>query len=224
MPNNFTLTLDTTAPASCTIVFTGNPTYISAQIQNLTIGNPDGTASQMKIWGDIDGAYDPQIQSAEGSSAWITYATSKQIKVSAGDGPKTIYLRVRDDVYNASGQSQTTVTYDGSLPVVNITGPDVDTISEQVGKNVCSFSFTCTEIFDEYKVKVVAAAGNAHDTGVQIGTTNSSTNMAGAAGDYPAATGINCTITGADLKAASAGDGDKIIKVFCKDKSGQWSS
>ena len=48
--------------------------------------------------------------------------------------------------------------------------------------------------------------------------------MSGSAGGYPADTVINCQIYGADLEAADAGDGTKIVKVFAKDESGNWSS
>jgi hypothetical protein len=35
---------------------------------------------------------------------------------------------------------------------------------------------------------------------------------------------ISCTINGADLETASSGDGAKIVKVFVKDASGNWSA
>ena len=55
-----------------------------------------------------------------------------------------------------------------------------------------------------------------------IGTANGSTNMS-ATGEFADAEAINCTITGADLEAASAGDGEKVIKVFVRHAAGTWS-
>lgn len=225
MANYFNLTLDTTGVSSPTISLDGGATYTSQQLINATIGCGDGdtTGYQMKIWGNVDTSYNANIQDTEVASAWITYNTSQQIKLSSGDGLKTIYLKIRDDVYNESAQASDSINLDTTLPVVTIAGPDVQKISEQSGKNICAFSFQSNEIFSEYKVKVVAASGNAHDTGVQIGTTNGSTNMSGSDGNYPANTPINCQINGSDLKAASPSDGLKVIKVFVKDLSGSWS-
>jgi hypothetical protein len=226
LANYFNLTLDTTAPASPTISIEGGATYATQQLVNLTIGTSDGTTTgyQMKIWGDVDTAYDGDVKDTEGGSAWITYATTKQIKLSAADGSKTIYLRIRDDVYNQSAQVSDSINLDTTLPVVTIAGPDVTKISKIVGKDVCSFSFQVDGVFAEYVVKVVTASGAAHDTGVQIPTTAGSTNMSGNSGNYPATTPINCTIKGTDLETASTGDANKIIKVFVRDSANQWSA
>ena len=80
-------------------------------------------------------------------------------------------------------------------------------------------------MFNAYKVMVVSNTSALHDDegSVQIGTANGSTNMSGNAGSYAADTEITCTIKGADLAAASAGDGTKIIKVFAQDANGLWS-
>ncbi len=225
MANYFNLTLDTTGPAAPSISLESGATYATAQLVTATISTSDSptTNYQMKIWGDVDTTHNPSIQDTEVASAWISYATSQQVKLSAGDGSKTVYLKIRDDVYNESSQADDSIILDSTLPVVSITGPDLSKISKVTGKNVSSFSFTVDGIFDEYKVKVVASSGAAHDTGTQIPTTAGSTNMSGSAGDYPASTPINCSIYGTDLETADSGDGTKIIKVFVKDKAGNWS-
>ena len=224
MPNNFLLTLDTTAPSNASVLIEGGSTYATNQLVTLTIATDDGdtTGYQMLIWGDVDTAYDTAVQDLEGSSNWITYATSKQVKLSTGDGSKNIYLKIRDDVHNPSAQASNSILLDTTLPVVTISGPDVSKISKIEGHNVCSFSFQVDTEFEEYKVKVVSAVGAAHDTGTLIGTANGSTNMSGNAG-YTASTPINCSVYGADLELASAGDGDKIIKVFAL-QNAQWSA
>lgn len=227
MTNNFTLALDTTGPASPSITIESGATYAAAQLVNCQISTGDGvtTGYQMKIWGNVDTTNDANIQATEGASVWITYVTTKQVKLATGDGVKTLYLKIRDDVYNVSAQASDTITLDTGIPVVTVSaGPDVTKISKQTGKRTCSFSFQVDSTFTDYTVKVVASAGSAYNTGTQIATTNGSTNMSGNAGNYPATTNINCTIDGADLEAASAGDGNKIIKVFVKDAAGNWSA
>jgi hypothetical protein len=52
--------------------------------------------------------------------------------------------------------------------------------------------------------------------------TDGSTNMHGTTATAKDAA-VECTINGADLEAASSGDGVKIIKVFVKDDTGNWS-
>lgn len=225
MANFFNLTLDTTGPSNPTIVIDGNASYATSQLVNCTIGTSDGTTTgyQMKIWGSIDNAYDASVQTTEVASSWVTYSTTKQVKLLTGDGSKTINVKIRDDVYNESSIASDSIILDTTKPVVTISGPDVNKISEQTGKNIASFSFTVDVIFDEYKVKVVSSSGSAENTGTVIPTTAGSTNMAGAIAGYAANTAINCTINGTDLKTASAGDAAKIIKVFVKDPAGNWS-
>jgi hypothetical protein len=89
---------------------------------------------------------------------------------------------------------------------------------------VASFSFQVDQVFDEYKVKVVPSSGSLESAGTLIPTTNGSTNMSGSAGGYPATTNINSTIDGRDLELADAGDGTKVVKIFVRDPSGNWST
>lgn len=221
MANFFTLTLDTTGPSNPLISLAGGATYATEKLLQATISTGDSvtTGYQMKIWGDVDISYDPNVQATEGASVWITYATSKQISLSSGDGSKNIYLKIRDDVNNESAQATDVIILDSTIPEVMITGPDVTRVSKKAGKNVASFSFQVDSSFIEYKVKVGATT---HDTGTLIGTANGSTNMSGT-GTWTSASVINSTINGADLEIASAGDGAKTIKVFVKDASGLWS-
>ena len=231
MPNYFTLTLDTTGPSNPSIRLDNNAQFASNSLVTATIGVGDSSSSgyQMKIWGDIDLAWaksngivgSNSTTISEETASWVSFATTKQIKLSGSDGAKTISLQVRDDVYNVSAVVSDSITLDTTRPVVTITGPDVNRISKQAGKNIAAFSFTADTAFVEYKVKV-AASGADQSTGTQIGQTNGSTNMSGT-GDYEKGAVINCTINGADLEAASAGDGAKSIKVFVKDEAGNWS-
>jgi len=224
LANFFNLTLDTTGPGLPSISFDSG-LYASTQVQNVTISTSDGdtTGYQMKIWGNVDITYDANVQDTEVGSAWITYATAKTIKLSATDGSKTVYLKIRDDVYNVSSETSDSITLDTSIPTVTVTsGPDVTKISKQTGKDTCAFSFQADQAGQAWKVKVVPATGSLHDAGTQIPITAGSTNMSG--GSVTANTPINCTIKGADLEVASAGDGAKIIKTFVQDTAGNWST
>ena len=226
MANYFTLTLDTTGPANPQIKIENGALFTTEQLVSCSIStsDPATVGYQMKIWGDVDKTHDTDVQDKEADSIWITFGASKQVKLSAADGSKTLYLKIRDDVHNPSAQSSASITLDTDAPAVTISGPDMSKISKQTGKDEASFSFQVDEIFDEYKVKVVASSAATHDAGVTIPTTGGSSNMTGDAGDYPKETAINCKIKGADLETASAGDGEKTIKVFAKDKSGLWSA
>lgn len=224
MPNYFTLTLDTTGPSNPTIEIESGATYATSQLVTATIGTSDSSkvGYQMKIWGDVDTAFDTNTTASEGTAVWVTYSATKQIKLLGGDGTKTVYARIRDDVHNESAQASDTIVLNTTLPVVTITGPDVTKVSKITGKNIASFGFSADVSFVEYKVKYVASVGATHDTGVLIGTANSSTNM-GETGTWTNASVINSAINGADLELANTGDGAKIVKVFVKNAAGLWS-
>lgn len=225
MANHIYLTLDTTAPSSPTITIDGGSMYATNQLVTLSIGTLDSntTGYQMLIWGNVDIAYDSNIQSIEDNSKWITFNNSKQIKLSSGDGKKVINLKIRDDVHNTSAQVSDDINLDTSIATVSVSNPDVSKISKNDGKNVASFTFSSDKAFTQYQVKVVSAANVAQHLGTVIPTTAGSTNTSGN-GSFPSGTPITVTINGADLETASTGDGQKIIKVFVLDESSKWSS
>ena len=227
MASSFTLELDTTAPAGVSITLAGGAAVSAVRAITAAIATSDSptVGYQMKIWGSVDTTVNPSIQATEGASAWIAFSTSQAVTLSTTDGSKTVNVKVRDDVWNESTGASDTISLDTSLPAVTISlGPDVTEVSKISGKRVCSFSWQSDVIFDEYKVKVVPASGSLENAGTTILTTNGSTNMASAAGGFPATTNINSTIDGRDLEVASAGDGAKVLKIFVKEAgSGSWS-
>ena len=214
MASYFTLTLDTTAPSGGSISI-----ITSTGSRSITATLAATGASQMKLYGDIGTG---STAMAESDASWETYATSKAIQLTSGDGTKTVKVKFRDSVGNESAEYSATTTLDTSVPVPTITGPDKSTISKVSGYNVAAFSFSVDSEFVAYEVRVVPANGSAHTAGKVIGTTNGSTNMSGS-GTFAANTAVNCTINAADLEAAESGDGAKIIKVFVKDAAGNWS-
>lgn len=218
MASFFNLFLDTTAPAGVTLSLNDDARYTTSASITAKIGCEDAetTGYQMKIWGGVDGA------ATETDAAWVNFAATKAITLTTGDGKKTVNLKVRDDVGNESAVVTKEIILDTAVPVVTITGPDKSKISKVETFNVAAISFTCDVDFVEYKVKVVPTTASLQDAGVVIGMTNGSTNMSGT-GEYPDAQAIDCTINAADLEAASAGDGEKIIKVFVRNAAGTWS-
>lgn len=217
MASYFNLTLDTLAPQELTIKLNNGSQYTTNKTVQLAVNVTDESADgyQMKVWG-INGVAN------ESDATWETLANIKNVTLSTGDGLKTVYVKVRDDVYNETVAASATITLDTSVPAVTIVGPDVSKISKTAPKDVATFSFTSNTAFTEYKIKVVPSNSSLHDAGVQIGTANGSTNMS-ATGTFKASTAISCKVYGKDLEAASSGDGEKIIKVFVKNAHGTWS-
>ena len=235
MANFFILKLDTIGPASPTLSLGG--TYTANPLITATVGTSDGDTAGYEIlfWGDIDAAWAksngllPSGSSAtsvtDTNAQWVSYATSKQLKLSAGDSQKTVYMKLRDKVYNQSSQVSATISLDSTLPIVEIVNgaADVDTVSSNTEKNTANFSFYSNEPFVEFKVCVVTSDSATQSQGTVIGTANGSVNTSGT-GSYNANTNYTVTLKGADIKAISSPDGDKFIKVFVKDASGQWSA
>lgn len=217
MASYFNLTLDTLAPQGLTIKLNNGSQYTTNKTVQLAVNVTDESADgyQMKVWG-IDGI------AKESDAVWETLANVKDITLPTGDGLKTVYVKVRDDVCDETAAVSATITLDTSVPAVTIIGPDVSRISKTAPKNVATFSFTSDVAFTEYKIKVVPSKSSLHDAGTLIGTANGSTNM-NATGTFKASTAISCKIYGKDLEAASSGDGEKIIKVFVKNAHGTWS-
>ena len=218
MASYFNLTLDTLAPSGLTLAINDGALYATSTAVKLTIAVEDEstTGYQMKIWG-IDRVAD------ESSASWENFAPSKSVNLTSGDGLKTVYIKVRDDVGNESAQVSDTITLNTAVPVVTITGPDKSKISKVSGFNAAIINFTADVEFEEYKVCVVPQSNSTQDAGTLIPTDGGSINTSGSAGEYPASENIQVTITGTDLEAAASGDGVKIVKVFVKTAAGIWS-
>lgn len=217
MASYFNLTLDTTAPS-------GGSISLSARVNtvNITATLSATGATYMKLWGDICATAGGSAISESGAS-WVAYSTSASIILTSTDGTKTVYAKFKDDVGNESSSVNASTILDTTGPVVTIVGPDVSKISKVSGYNVSAFSFSCSEAFDEWTVRVVPSTSSEHTAGTEIPSTGGSTNMHGTT-QTAASTAVNCSIYGADLETASSGDGAKIIKVFVKDLTGNWSS
>ena len=212
----FTLTLDTTAPSSTSISLPARSNTVNVTATLAATG-----ATYMKLYGDICATAGGDAIT-ESNASWVSYSTSASIILTSTDATKTVYAKFKDDVGNESSAVSATIILDTTAAIVTITGPDVATISKVSGYNVSTFTFSADEAFVEWTVRVVPSNSSVHTAGTEIPTTGGSTNMHGTT-ETAASTAVNCTIYGADLETASSGDGAKIIKVFVKDKSGNWS-
>ena len=165
MASYFNLTLDTTAPSGLTLSINDGALYATSTAVKLTIGVSDDvtTGYQMKIWG-IDGVAE------EASASWETFATTKSVNLTSGDGLKTVHIKVRDDVGNESAAVSDDITLNTTVPVVTVTGPDKSKISKVEGYNKSKISFTVDVAFAEYKVCVVPANSSTQDAGVLVPT------------------------------------------------------
>lgn len=217
----FNLTLDTLAPQNCSVVINSGAarTNIADVTLAIATGDADTTGYTMKVYGDIVGA------SSADEAVWEAYSAEKAVELTAGDGVKTVYVVIRDDVWNEAAAVSDFIELDTTAAVVTISGPDVSKVSEVEQKNISTFTFVVDEAFQEYKVMVVATEGAAHDAGTLIPTTAGSVNTSGAAGNYEADTAIEVKIHATDFKTAKGGaDGVGIVKVFVKDLTGNWSA
>lgn len=226
MASYFNVVLDTTAPAGVSITLNGGAAYTSSVDVTATIATSDTptTGYEMKIWGDVNDAYNADIQTLEANSSWIAFSTSQAVRLATTDGSKTVYCKVRDDVYNASAQQSDSITLDTTTPVITIQAgsPDVAKISEQATKNTVTAVWQSDQAITAYEVAVVANGSAARGTGTVILTTNGSTNVSG--GAVAATTNKTTTIKGSDLKVASSADGTKVVKVYGQNAAGTWST
>jgi len=133
MASYTTITLDTTVPAGVTVsINSGDGTTTSRDV-TLTIATSDSptTGYQMKIYGDVDDSFDTaNYRTLEANAPWISYATSKSVRLTAGDGSKTVRIKIRDDVGNASAESTDVISLDTTVPVVTVGAPSVTKISK----------------------------------------------------------------------------------------------
>lgn len=216
MASFFLLMLDTTAPNLGSISLPSN-----TNSRNVTATLSAIDANFVKLWGDIVSTNGTTY--TEQSPLQVAYNTSVNITLTTGDAVKTVYVKFIDDVGNESTTYNASINLDTSAPTVTIIGPDVSKISKVNGYNVSTFTFSSSDSFDEWTIRVVPISDSSHTAGTEIPMTNGSINMNGNT-VTAADTAVSCTIYGADLEAASSGDGAKIVKVFVKDLTGNWSN
>jgi hypothetical protein len=233
--SSFNLVVDTAAPGGPTLALNGGAgttTSVDITAQLATTDDPV-TGYQILIWGSVNNSFNASIQTTQGASVWIsptwvdagaTYTADQAVRLSTGDGSKTVNARIRDDVWNETTTLTQSITLDTSIPTVDITtGPDTTKVSTVSGKRTVNFTFTVgAEAITAWEVAVVSNSGSARGTGTVIGTTNGSTGVTGGAKAAAATQAV--VLDARDVVAASAGDGTKVIKVFVQDAQGLWSA
>lgn len=225
MTNYVVLYLDTLQPQNPSITIEGDAVYVANQLINISVNcdDVDKTGYSMLIYGDVDTTHDSAIQTLEAGSTWIPYSATKQVKLSGTDGSKRLYVKLRDDVHNASAVVFDDVNLDQNLPTITVSSLDVSKVSKIAGKNSASFTFSANENFQQFKVKRVSATSAAENTGSLIPTTNGSINTSGTAG-YTSGQVITVTINGADLELAGGVQGENFIKIFIMEEiTNRWS-
>jgi len=224
MASFFQLTLDTTGPQTPTFAIAAGAAFATSQttVVNFTTADSPTTGYQVKIWGNVDAAFNAAIQATEEASEWITFSAEVAVKLSSGDGTKTLHAKIRDDVWNETAELSDTIVLDTTVPVITISaGPEPTKVSKIAGKRTVTFSFQSDTKLQAWKVKVVPSGASTEGAGTTILTTNGSTNMTG--GTLEPATNEECTIDGRDLAVAAGADGEYTIKVFGQDLAGNWS-
>ena len=133
MASFFNLILDTLAPSGLTLKLNNGATYATSNTVTATITLTDETKTgyQMKFWGI-------KAAATEADASWETFAASKSIVLTEGDGLKTVHIKVRDDVGNETAAVTASITVNTAVPVVTITGPDKTRISKVSGFDTLS--------------------------------------------------------------------------------------
>lgn len=110
MASYFNLVLDTLAPQGLTVKLNNGSQYTTTKTVQLSVNVTDESAEgyQMKVWG-IEGV------DTESAAVWENLANIKSIILPSGDGLKTVYVKVRDDVYNETIATTATITLDTSV-------------------------------------------------------------------------------------------------------------
>jgi hypothetical protein len=228
MPAYFQIQLDTTAPQGPVFELAGGAILVGTFTVPfvLTTTDDDKTGYTVKLWGDVDPAYNADIQATKATSAWIGYNTVNTLKLSGGDGAKTIYAVIRDDVGNETAELSDVVTVDVSVPVVTITvDPDLTKISKVAPWAETNFTFEVNSDISGWKVKAVDDPGATHDQGYEILDAGGSDNTFEPGTPLAANVPKVVKLTGADLQTAVGVDGPYYIKVFAQEAgSGLWST
>lgn len=224
MPAYFVLELDTRAPANPVLLINGGAAVtgtpeVAVQLDSADYLGGAADVVEMKIWGDVDPTTDATIQTLEADSDWRAFDGELNVRLTAGDGRKHLYAKLRDDVLNVTLAFTDFIDLNSTAPIVEVTtAVDEGKISKVVGANTATFGWESSRAFDRYEVRVVPSIGSPSVAGVLIPSTAGSVNVSGT-GSFPADTPITTQVKGTDLQTASPGDTEKIIKVFVRDAS-----
>lgn len=108
--------LDTAPPENPTfIINNGGPTtdeqIVTAHLAHCDF--PIRRGYQIKIWGDVDPDYNSSVKKSEEDSEWVAFTPTYLFKLSRYNGSKTLYAKIRDDVWNETEALVVTLTFTG---------------------------------------------------------------------------------------------------------------
>ncbi len=235
MSSYVNIILDTIGPSGVSLTINNGETKTTTTAVSLSIAcsDTDLTDYQMKIWG-IAGA------ETEENAVWETYQATKTVTLPTRDGTKTVYVKVRDDVWNESAVASDTISLFTTIPTISEFGLTRTKLSLVDKKNVTNGGFSVDEHIDAIKIMLVDDINAPHNapTNISIPTTNGSYIYDDTAADVYKTDVLEVEsdsidriqrifefeIYAADILAASPGDGAKLIKAFVRSStSGNWS-
>jgi hypothetical protein len=233
------ITYDTTGPSLTAIILAGGAAKTGSTTVSVsfTISPSDAYVSEALIWGDLSNNETSKLL-AENGTGWqgfteVGTANDLSAGITTGDGTKTVYAVVRDDLANESAQRSDSIELDQTAPVVQVlSGPTPAKISKTTGYDSSVFVWYWEATTDEvaetgtYAIKV---GGSSPITGTQIPTTGGSSGVSGnitAAGDgtpegavSDTEKHITTTVKGADLETAGA-EGSNRCNIYVTDNYG----
>jgi hypothetical protein len=104
-----TITLDTTAPSG-TVTINGGSAYTKERIVTLSLADGDSGAAQMRF-SDDNTTW----------TEWEAYSVTREYTLPVGDGPKTVYVQLKDAAGNESVAINATITLDTASPSGTVT-------------------------------------------------------------------------------------------------------
>jgi hypothetical protein len=138
--------IDTLAPEGLSITINNGDTFTKEKDVILTLYAHDSGSRVEKMSFSSDGI---------SWSAWEDYFVTKSYTLSSGDGRKTIYFRVKDNVGNIGGPVSEMITLDTSEPVLDSDGDgvldDTDAFPEDPAASVDSDSDGYPDSWNEGK-------------------------------------------------------------------------
>jgi len=105
--DTFTYTVDNTAPTGSMTINSGD-TYTILPEVTLTLTATDATSGVSQMMVSEDSTFT--------GASWETYATTKSMTLSSGDGTKTVYVKFKDQAGNISEVYSDTIILDGTAP------------------------------------------------------------------------------------------------------------
>ncbi len=224
MASFFKLVLDTTGPLDALFEVNGGLPITAERLTEikLQVSDEDVTGYQFKIWGDVDPTFSEDIQPEEEDSAWVNLETAEHLlnlELSEGDGAKTLFCQIRDDVWNTTAVLEASIELNTTIPTVTIvSGPSVPKLSLVPGKTTATAFFKANEDIVNWEVRVVPSSSSTHEDGEVIGGEST-----GSGGALAGETSEEIVLKGIDLVGAGAVEGDNVIKIFAQNEVGNWS-